>query len=301
MPEPSGQCEHGGKTKAPSRGCARDPAPVARTPMLCSHPILTAAPQSLPSSHLLSPGPVAQTDPGPGNGSPATHGPLGDGSPAPAPTRWAKLSCGQLPSGLGEEGRPDRAVLPRQEVWGPQCGRCPPWSPGPQEATPSACFFLGVPREEATRAAGRSLQTVLRRAFLAGSFWGVPDQSFPAVRPLPATPHRRGRGFCPSPGQRSPCRVLRQPGRWTPRSSPLPLSCHLPTPVPSRHQPVSAGRAARKTNPPGSARGSEVGDCRHSKGWPAPDPQPPAPQLPVPSHPQHLPEDPQGGSGLQTG
>lgn len=131
--------------------------------------------------------------------------------------------------------------------------------------------------------------------------WG-PGPVFPCSQAPARHPHKRGRGFCPSPGQRSPChRVLRQPGRWTPRSSPLPLSCHLPTPVPSRHQPVSAGRAARRTNPPGSARGSEVGDCRHSKGWPAPDPQPPAPQLPVPSHPQHLPEDPQGGSGLQTG
>lgn len=194
----------------------------------------------------------------------AAHGPQGDGAPTPPPPTGEAQLWPSSPEGWGRRRCPDRK-------WGLQ------WSPGPQKRLLLPASFLGS-QGGAAGAAGRSPQSLFSGLSRLAAFGG--SRATPSLLP-PAVPPRRGLGFCPSPGQGSPSRpVLRRPGHWAPRSSPPPLTCRLlcPPDISWCLQGGLLGGPAPQAQP-----GSEVGDCRHSKGWPAPgQPWTPSPCTPTP-------------------
>lgn len=169
----------------------------------------------------------------------AAHGPQGDGSPTPPPPTGEAQLWPSSPEGWGRRCCPGRK-------WGLQ------WSPGPQETAPSLlppASFPGFPGR-GRRSCWAEPPVLILRALQAGSFWGIQGHSLTA--PACRAP-QEGPGF-PSKPRAGVTRPPSSEETWPLGPTKLPSASHLQTPVPSRRQLVSAGRAAGRTGPPGSAR-----------------------------------------------
>lgn len=166
----------------------------------------------------------------------AAHGPQGDGTPTPPPPTGEAQLWPSSPEGWGRRRCPDRK-------WGLQ------WSPGPQKRLLLPASFPGS-QGGAAGAAGRSPQSLFSGLSRLAAFGG--SRATPSLLP-PAVPPPEEPGFLSKPR----AGVTRPPSSeetWPLGPTKLSSASHLQTPVPSRRQLVSAGRAAGRTGPPGSAR-----------------------------------------------
>lgn len=156
--------------------------------------------------------------------------------------------------------------------------------PRATETAPSARFLPGIPGR-GRRSCWAEPPVLILRALQAGSFWGIQGHSLTA--PACRAP-QEGPGFLSKPR----AGVTRPPSSeetWPLGPTKLPSASHLQTPVPSRHQLVSAGRAAGRTGPPRLSPGlrSGIADIRRAgQHRVSPGPPVPAPRLPAPLHPR---------------